>query len=219
MNRIALFLEPTLTRVGTPVKAIVVDRQALLREGLASVLRQHQVEVQAQSAGGRGLLALLRKHRPQLILLDSSPTDLPLFDLLNQLANPGPMPNILLLMSEIYPVQMRLALQTGVRGFIHKFADPHEFLSAVHCVAGGGTYISPTLAEPLRSAPDLPPRRMQVLQALVTGGTLEDIARDLNVSRSTIKADLSKLQVALKAPDRSRLIATAVAQGLAQPAK
>lgn len=110
------------------------------------------------------------------------------------------------------------ALAAGADGFLLKDADPAEILRAVHLVAAGSAMLHPTAARRLidhyhqanqpRAAAartrleQLTPREHQVLALLARGCTNADIATDLGMRESTVKAHVSRILTALEVTNR-----------------
>jgi len=93
------------------------------------------------------------------------------------------------------------AIAAGAAGYLTKDADSQEIERAVRAVAGGQTYVSPTLASYLlraaRSSPapySLTEREREVLSLVASGETDQDIAAQLFISVSTVRSHLDRIR-------------------------
>jgi DNA-binding NarL/FixJ family response regulator len=87
-------------------------------------------------------------------------------------------------------------LRAGASGYLTKESAASELISAIHKIASGGRYISPSVAERLADAIErdreeaphhaLSNREFQVMRMLAAGKTLKEIAEDLILSEKTI---------------------------------
>jgi two-component system response regulator NreC len=122
------------------------------------------------------------------------------------------------------PAFAREALRTGAAGYLLKEAAAEELLAAARQVAGGATYVQPSLgarlavedldlAERHHEEP-LTDREAQVLTLLALGHTNQEIARRLFVSIRTVETHRSRLRDKLGKESRAELIAAARERGL-----
>jgi len=108
------------------------------------------------------------------------------------------------------------AFKAGANGYLTKDSAADELLAAVHKVAGGGAYVTASLAERvvqqlsgLARAPrhsDLTDRELDVLQRIVCGQRLTDIAEAMHVSIKTVSTHKSRIQDKLQLPNTAALI-------------
>lgn len=105
-------------------------------------------------------------------------------------------------------------LQCGVQGYLLKNLEPSELIAAVQLIAGGGTYLTPTLAGTLltqtiaekRTArpiqPDLTPREDEILAQVSLGATNKEIARKLHITERTVKYFMTSIMHKLHVRNR-----------------
>lgn len=113
------------------------------------------------------------------------------------------------------------AIAAGAGGFLSKNADPNEVVSAIRIVAGGGTYVSPTLASYLlhdaRQQNDLlTPREREILELVADGETDKDIAELLTISPSTVASHLDRIRDKTGRRRRADLTRYAFEHGIAR---
>ncbi|QSB04202.1 LuxR C-terminal-related transcriptional regulator [Natronoglycomyces albus] len=116
------------------------------------------------------------------------------------------------------------AIGWGAIGYIDKCASPEQILTAIHLVAGGSAVFSPHLATQVTSRlqqstetasfPNLTPRENEVLALVATGMDNFQIAKQLGVSRKTVRNHLSHLLAKLGVASRSEAIARAHDAGM-----
>jgi DNA-binding NarL/FixJ family response regulator len=118
------------------------------------------------------------------------------------------------------------AIAAGARGYLTKDAEAADIVSAVETIAGGGTYVSPTLASYLLRAARaeasavpwaLTEREREILGLLAAGETDQDIADQLYISVRTVRSHLDRIRDKTghrRRPDLTRL---ALEQGIIGP--
>ncbi|MFI7541806.1 LuxR C-terminal-related transcriptional regulator [Actinoplanes sp. NPDC049599] len=115
-------------------------------------------------------------------------------------------------------------LAAGARGYLTKSAEAPEIAAAIRQIAGGGTYVSPTLAAFLldsarsrQAGPRLAltPREREVLALLAEGERDVDIARTLTISVRTVRSHLDRIREKTGRRRRSELTRLAIGEGIA----
>ncbi len=88
------------------------------------------------------------------------------------------------------------AMRAGACGYLDKGADAEVIVDAIRIVAGGGTYVSSTLASLLLDAggPRLTPRERDVLCLVAEGASDKVIARELDITINTVHAHLDRIR-------------------------
>ena len=201
------------------IRAMIVDDDALVRLGLADLLDGDDgIDVVAQASDGLHAIELATAHRIDVALVD---VRMPRMDGITATARlrtlPHP-PKVITLTTFDLDEYVYNALAAGADGFLLKDADPAEILRAVHLVATGSAMLHPTAARRLidpyhqanqpRAAAartrleQLTPREHQVLALLARGCTNADIATDLGMRESTVKAHVSRILTALDVTNR-----------------
>jgi DNA-binding NarL/FixJ family response regulator len=195
------------------VRVVVVDDQAMVREGLALVLNaQPDIDVVGQYAGGEELLAA--DDPVDVVLLDLYMPGMGGIDTLRQL--PKGSPRVLMLTTIGRSREIRQALAEGASGFVLKDSTGTELAAAVRGVHEGMTVISPAAAEALCARePDLTPRERDVLAMLGIGLSNKDIAARLGLAERTVKVHVGNVLAKLGVPSRTQaaLQANAILKG------
>jgi len=204
------------------MKLLIVDDHPLLREGVASVLRQFADGVQVlQASDGQAALALAAQHLDlSAVLLDLHMDGMAGIATLTQLRQHHPGLPVLVLSSSEDPGDVRRVLAAGGRGYCPKSASHTTLLAALRLVLGGEVYVPPLMAQALaapRNAADasaITERQNQVLQLLGKGMSNKDIARALGMQEKTVKGHVSAIFRALHVVHRMQAVQAARASGL-----
>lgn len=207
------------------IRLAIADDHAILRSGLRQIFNTTtDIEVVAEASNATETLALAHSDL-DLLLLDLLMPGTQGTELIEALRRLQPdLPILVLSMHNERPVVQR-ALKAGAQGYANKDIHPEILLAAIRKVASGGHFIDPTLAETLMFSegadkPDtlherLSEREFQVLQRLVSGQRLSDIAADLYLSPKTISTYKMRLMDKLGVRSNAELIRYAMQAGIA----
>lgn len=183
---------------------MLADDHAIVRAGLKQVLGEAPDFVVVGEAGnGQEVIDLVREKTPDVLLLDMSMPGKSGIDLIKLLKADHPKLPILVLSmhkEEQYAVR---AIKAGAAGYLTKESAAELLVSAIRKVAGGGKYISPTVAERLameygNSREETPhtslsDREYQIFQMIVAGTTITAIADQLSLSVKTVSTHKSRI--------------------------
>jgi two-component system nitrate/nitrite response regulator NarL len=185
-----------------PVKLVLVDDHALVRQGLADLLsRGAGMQVLATTGRADEAHDLLRQHRPDLLILDLRMVPTDGISLLKSLRERGETtPVVVLTMSEAAE-DLAAALRLGVRGYLLKDMEPADVIDAIRRAARGELVVAPSIAgklaailqsgeEPGSAASlvkQLTGRERQILDHVAAGMSNKAIARALGISHDTVK--------------------------------
>ena len=196
------------------MRVILADDAVVVREGLARLLVEHNVDVLAQADTAEKLLRLVAADPPDVAVIDirMPPT----------YTNEGlraaqeiheTYPEVgTVVLSQYVDVEYALKLVTGVServGYLLKdrIADVAAFVAALEQVAAGGTVVEPSLVDELLRAPaardplaELTPREREVLALIAQGKTDRGIAEELFVTRKTVEAHVRSILGKLDLP-------------------
>jgi DNA-binding NarL/FixJ family response regulator len=208
------------------VRVLVADDQALIREGIASLLSiEPGIEVVGTAADGRAAVSLALETRPDVVLMD---VRMPVLDGLRAaelLRDRLPDCRVLMLTTfddEEYVVR---ALRAGTGGYLLKDLPPRELAQAVRLAhAGVDQHDSAALRRLVtaldRAAPartprvDLTEREQAVLRLVAVGATNREIAARLHLSEGTVKNHVSRILERLGLRDRTQAAIYARDRGL-----
>ncbi|GMU69415.1 MAG: response regulator transcription factor [Steroidobacteraceae bacterium] len=183
---------------------IIGDDHQVVRAGLRQIISsQPDLRVVAECRTGREVIAALKEHSCNLLLLDLSLPDMSGLDVLKHVRSHHEGVGVLVLSG--YPEKQFgiNVLRGGANGFISKGVDDTELLRAVRLVARGSRYVGPELADLLLSGIDgngdqprhgvLSEREFQIFVKLAEGKTVTEIANKLFLSVKTVSTYRSRI--------------------------
>jgi DNA-binding NarL/FixJ family response regulator len=202
----------------------LADDDVLLREGLASLLERSGFEVVGQAGDAEELLALVREHQPDLVMVDiRMPPDQETegLEAARAIREEFPEAGILVLSAHVEVEQAMELLASGHRvGYLLKsrVTNVNEFIETVERIAQGGSVVDPGLVQELvvarrRDDPleELTARELEVLALMAEGRSNAGIARRLWVTEGTVEKHvhsiLAKLPLAETEDDHRRVLA------------
>ncbi|HTF48544.1 MAG TPA: response regulator transcription factor [Pseudonocardia sp.] len=216
----------TVRPLDAPVRIVLADDESLLRAGLRVVLEaEGTVQVVAEAADGAELLEAVRRHRPQVVLVDVQMPGVDGFAALRALAKEPDSPPAAVLTTFDLDGYISEALRIGVQGFLLKDAEPAALIRAVLDLAAGGAVLDPRITArllprlvaggPERVPPSLDEltlRERQVLGLIAAGHSNAAIGDSLGLAEATVKKYVSAVLAKLGA--QNRVQAALLAQGL-----
>lgn len=210
-----------------PIKIVIADDHALLRQGIKRVLNfEDDLEVIGEAEEGQEALARTLMLQPDVLLLDLNMPGLSGLEVAKQLKQAGSNTKIIALTihdSDNYVLEM---LKNGALGYLLKDVEPSILIKAIHVVNEGNAFVYPKLAERLfgsLSASDdvelrakemldssraerLTSREMDVLECIAKGFSNSDIAKTLGLSEKTVKNHLTSIFHKLNVTDRTQAL-------------
>ena len=198
------------------IRVFIADDHAIVREGLKQVLADTtDIVVAGEAETGLDAIALLRKKRCQVLLLDISLPDRSGIEVLKQARKEQPEVAVLMLSMHREDQYAIRSLKAGAAGYMTKQSAPRELVTAIRQVAAGQKYVSASLAQELASqvgeerqgAPHeaLSDREFQTLTMIASGMTVSTIARELSLSVKTISEYRSRLLAKMKLKNSAEL--------------
>lgn len=212
---------------------LVVDDQALFREGLITLLSvRPDVRVVGEAANGREALAKCAELRPQVVLMDLRMPVLSGVEATRQLRAAAPDVRVVVLTTFDADADVFEALKAGAAGYLLKDVSADALVTAIHVAARGESTLQPSVAAKVLAefarlaevqAPTLltdppverlSPREVQVLRLLAAGASNKEIAAALVLSEGTVKNHVTALLGKLGVRDRTQAAVHAKALGL-----
>jgi DNA-binding NarL/FixJ family response regulator len=196
------------------MRVALADDDVLLREGLTSLLERSGFEVVGQAGDGPELLALVRAHEPDLVIVDirmppSHSTEG--LDAARVIREESPSIGILVLSAHVEVEEAIELLAGGERiGYLLKsrVTDVAEFIDSVERIARGGSVVDPTLVQELVNAQRrndplaaLTPRELEVLALMAEGCSNAGIGRRLSVTEGTVEKHMNSILTKLQLPE------------------
>ncbi len=204
------------------IRVLVADDQDIVRAGLRMILdAQPGIEVVGEAADGREAVALARALRPDVCLFDIRMPEVDGIEATRQLAGPDIDDPLAVVVITTFDLDEYVhgALKAGARGFLLKDAGPALLTQAIHAAALGDALIAPSITArllatfadsharqpPAQPIEPLTAREEEILTPVAQGWTNHEIADDLDISVSTVKAHLASLMRKLDARNRVEL--------------
>lgn len=173
---------------------VIVEDQALLRDALGLMLAsERDLDVAATLAWDADVVSAAGALRPHVLIIGTERYDGRLAALARRLAGRAPQTALLVLSGMPSAVDLRAALDGGVRGFLGKDTPPGRLVQAVRRVAAGERVVDPVLAlRALHTTTNaLTPREREILRLTGAGAPTVEIARRLYLSVGTVRNHLS----------------------------
>jgi DNA-binding NarL/FixJ family response regulator len=211
------------------IRVLIADDHAIVREGLHHLLgQQPDIEIVGEAGDGAQVLALARKLKPDLVLMDIGMPHMNGLEATRALKAEQPQTNVLVLtMQEGEEYFFRL-LEAGASGYVLKGAGSAELLAAIRAVQEGGVYLNPMMTKKVLSdvlrrpqqaeaaGDPLTPREREVLQHIAEGKTNREIADELVLSLNTVQTHRMHIMEKLNLHNRAELVKYAMRRGLIQ---
>ena len=179
------------------IKVLIVDDHALVRLGIKRLLEDtSDIEVVAEAQDGEEALAMVKLHRPDIILLDMKMPGIDGWEVIRRLKHSSAKSKIIAVSAlSAEPLPSRV-LQLGAMGYLSKESSIEEMTGAIRRVFRGERYLSAQLAQnmaiksldPVSQTPfeELSEREMQVMLMITSGLPVTEISKRLFLSTKTV---------------------------------
>lgn len=213
--------------VQDPIRILIVDDHAVVREGLVALIgTEPGLEVVGQAADGEEAVRLANALQPDVVLMDLIMPRLNGIDATTEIRQQRPESRILVLTSFAEDEKVFGAIKAGAQGYLLKEAAPGELLQAIRDVYAGESALHPAIARKLikeLSRPaELPPtaeplteREVEVLSLVAQGLSNQEIADELVISERTVRTHVSNILDKLHLANRTQAALYALREGIA----
>jgi two-component system, NarL family, response regulator DevR len=213
-----------------PIRVLLVDDHAIVREGLRAVLGQSELLEIVGEAGDSGeALELTARVSPDVVLMDLKMPGLPAADAIRMIRAQYPATQVLVLTSYAEDRLVEEVLRAGALGYVLKNIIAADLVRAVATVARGEAWLQAeaqrSLLNRMRRPSDLDPlallteRERSVLRLLAEGMSNRAIGRALHLTEGTVKGYVSNVLAKLKLEDRTQAALLAVRLGIDREAE
>jgi len=210
------------------IRVVLVDDQQLIRQGIRSLLElTGDISVIAEAGDGEDGIAVIRRERPDVVLLDLRMPKTDGVAVLKALQADAALPPTIILTTFDDDAALLEAVKAGAKGYLLKDVSLEQLTAAIRSVAAGGTMIRPTLTERVLrglehiprdfdalSPPDpLTRREVEILRFMAGGYSNREIADALGTAEGTVKNHASSILSKLGVRDRTRAVLKALELG------
>lgn len=211
------------------INVLLADDHSIVRAGLRRIVEESgDMAVVAEASDGREAVQLVRKHQPDVAVIDISMPEIGGLEVIHRLRPEFPdLPILVLTMHEEQQYAVRV-IEAGAMGYITKKSAPEQLVTAIRKVHGGARFLTEEAAEYLalhvakgqtgKSPLDLlSARELQVLRRLALGHTNREIAQAYNISVKTVDTYRLRLLKKLELRNNAELSRFAIQNRLIEP--
>lgn len=200
------------------IRVLVVEDHHVVRQGLVALLNVVDgLEVVGEAADGVEAIAQIRKHRPDITLVDLRLPRLSGVEVISRIRMETPQARFIVLTTYDGDEDIYRALQAGAKAYLLKGMTSEELIATIRMVHEGRSYIPPEIAQKLAArmgTEELTPREFDVLEQIVRGKSNKEIATELEISEATVKTHINSMLSKLNVTDRTQAATAALQRGI-----
>ena len=213
-----------------PTRVLLADDHSLIRIGVRTLVEQlGGMEVVGEASDGRMALEMIKKHYPDLVLMDIGMAGMNGLEATARVTKDFPGVKVIILSMHATEEYVWQALRAGAYGYLLKDSGLSELELAINAVMKGEMYLTPTVNKKVvmdyleRLDTDQTPierltrRQREILQLIAEGNTVKEIAWELNLSVKTIETHRSQLMDRLDIHDVAGLVRYAMRMLIIEP--
>ncbi len=191
------------------IRVLLVDDEALVRQGLRMILEAAgDIAIVAEARDGNEAVEAARRHKPDVVLMDVRMPGRDGLSAAEEISTLPQPPKVVMLTTFDMDEYVHAALRAGAVGFLLKDTPPRDLAEAVRIVTAGNAMLSPTITRRLitsfterghsqaqqarRRLTVLTERELDVARAVGRGLSNAEIARELDMAETTVKAHVSR---------------------------
>ncbi len=202
-----------------PIRILIAEDHAVVRDGLAAVLKfEADMVVVGLAKNGREAVTQFRELKPDLVLMDLAMPELDGAGAILAIHSEFPDARILVLTTYDNDESVFRALENGAKGYLLKDCSTSDLLAAIRKINAGGTHVSERaaarLAERAMAGGPLSAREIEVLKWIAEGKSNKEIAALLFISEGTVKTHVLSIHEKLGVSDRTEAVVTAIKRGI-----
>ena len=212
------------------ITVLLAEDHTIVREGFRKMLEmEDDIEVAGEAQDGRQAVALAKKLRPDVVLMDIAMPLLNGLEATRQILKANPAVKVLMLSAHSDDAYVQNATESGAVGFLLKQTSAHDVCRAIREVHKGKTFFSPSISKRLDrlnpQSPDrtgrlhkkvarLTSREMEVLQLVAEGKANKETAAELGIGMKTVEKHREHLMEKLDIHDTAGLTRYAISAGI-----
>jgi DNA-binding NarL/FixJ family response regulator len=210
------------------ITVLLADDHMMMREGLRMVLElEKDLQIVGEAEDGRQTVALVKKLRPAVVLMDIAMPLLNGLEATRQIRKDFPDTKVLILSAHSHAAFIEQVTEMGAAGFLLKHTSSTVVATAIREVHKGNTFYSPSISERFKGRDKkaldregkkknsgLSSREVEVLQLIAEGQANKQIAAELGLSFKTVDKYRQSLMGKLNIHDIAGLTRYALAEGI-----
>jgi DNA-binding NarL/FixJ family response regulator len=212
------------------ITVLLAEDHQIVREGFRSLLKhERDIEVVGDAETGRQAVALVKKLRPAVVVMDIAMPLLNGLEATRQIRKDYPETKVLILSAHSDDAYVEQMIGLGAAGFLLKQTSSHVLATAIREVQKGNTFFSPSIAKRLHGRNQksqdregnfkkknnhLSSRETEVLQLIAEGKPNKQVAAELGVTFKTVDKHRQHLMSKLDIHDVAGLTRYAIAEGI-----
>jgi DNA-binding NarL/FixJ family response regulator len=210
------------------LRVLIVDDHALVRGGIASLLRANDIEVVGEAGDGFEAVKKNRLLKPDIILMDVKMPGCNGLEATRLIKAEMPDAKIVMVTAFDDDEDLFEAVKNGAAGYILKNVKAEEFINLLQSVMKGEVAVSPWTASKIveelfrnpgrlgakHTETDLTTKEEEVLKLVAVGSTNKEIASSLNISENTVKYHLRNIMEKLHIKNRAQMAVYATKRGI-----
>ena len=209
-----------------PINVLLIDDHTLFRTGIRLLLQRHNdfLVVGEASDGVEGVKRAIQL-RPHIILMDLHMPIMNGLEALHLILQDIPDAVVLMLTVSEDADDLAKALKAGASGYLLKNIDADELIKALHKAKSGESVVSSAMTSKLvqqfrrgevaQNKVHLTPREQEILTSIARGGSNKEIARQFDITESTVKIHVQNILKKLELSSRVQAAIYALEHGLA----
>ena len=190
-------------------RILIVDDHALIRRGLADLLRyEKDLAVVGEAGDGEAAVAVATELKPDVVVMDLMMPVMDGVEATQRIKTALPEAKILILTTFGTSVDVARAIAAGASGAIMKDASMEDQLNAIRTVASGDKVLSPEIEKAVQEEPlpEFTERQQLILESIARGLTNKDIANMLDISSDAVKQHFAAICAKLGAANRAEAV-------------
>jgi DNA-binding NarL/FixJ family response regulator len=212
------------------ITVLLADDHMMVREGFRKMLDlEDDFKVVGEAKDGRQAVALAKKLRPDVVLMDIAMPLLNGLEAVRQVLKALPATKVLMLSAHSDDIYIKSATDSGAVGFLLKQTSTHDVCQAIREVQKGKTFFSPSISKrrdrlnpqsPNRAGvfkkkmSELTSREMEVIQLIAEGKANKEMAAELGIGIKTVEKHREHLMEKLDIHDTAGLTRYAIGAGI-----
>ncbi len=207
------------------LRLVIADDHEIMRDGLEALIStQDDMDVVGLASNGREVIELCSQLKPDVVVMDMQMPVINGAEAISRLHTVSPQTKVLILTTYDSDEYILSGLKAGAKGYVLKDIPKEELFQAIRMVSRGLALIQPKVATRLLESINTPPnpavasglsdRELLILNRIAKGDRNREIAEDLGLSESTVKAHVASIFNKLNATDRTEAVTKALTRGI-----